>query len=279
MTVSTSDFSYMRALTDRLGRVGQFLWAGWTGLAALALMAAVWQLGHEAYGAFILPAPIDALKRAFALMADPDAQAIAWLSGRRAMDSLLISVLIGLVSGVIAGYAPAVMRITRPFLTVVLGVPPIAWIVLAMIWFGNGDGAVLLTVMVSVVPIMLAAAAEGIITRDRGLDAMARSFGAGPLRRFWTLGVRQLASYVFPALVLSLATAFKVAIMAELLANAGGIGGALSETRSIFDIEGALAWVLIGVFLLTAVEYGLVQPIRAEVDRWQVAARPWGVKR
>ena len=39
--------------------------------------------------------------------------------------------------------------------------------------------------------------------------------------------------------------AFKAAVMAELLANAGGIGGELANARSSLDIEAALAWVLL----------------------------------
>jgi NitT/TauT family transport system permease protein len=37
--------------------------------------------------------------------------------------------------------------------------------------------------------------------------------------------------------------------------------------------------VLIAVALLIVVEYTLVQPVKAEIDRWRHAAQPWGVKR
>ena len=58
-------------LTDRLGRLGLFLWSGWAGLAALSLLAALWQIGHEAYGDFILPAPAATLRAGIALLAEP----------------------------------------------------------------------------------------------------------------------------------------------------------------------------------------------------------------
>jgi len=73
--------------------------------------------------------------------------------------------------------------------------------------------------------------------------------------------------------------AFKVAVMAELLANAGGIGGALADARVQLDIAQALAWVMVAVMLLIAVEYTLVQPVRGELERWRRALQPWGVKR
>ncbi|MEM8663192.1 MAG: hypothetical protein AAGF49_03600 [Pseudomonadota bacterium] len=49
-------------IADRAGRVLSFLWSGWAGLAALSLLAAVWQAGHEAYGPFILSSPLDTLR-------------------------------------------------------------------------------------------------------------------------------------------------------------------------------------------------------------------------
>lgn len=274
-----SDHPILHAAGERLGRAGQFVWGAWAGLAALSVLAAVWQAGHEAYGDFILPAPLGVVGTAMALIVDPATWQLAALTARRACQGFALSVAVGLSVGVVAGYAPALLRLLRPFLTVMLGVPPVAWIVLTMIWFGAGDGTVIVTVIVAAMPIVLAGAAEGILSRDRGLDAMAIAYGAGPLRRFLTLGLRQASSSLFPALVLALATGFKVAVMAELLANAGGIGGALADARANFDIEEALAWVAISISLLIAVEYGMVQPVRAEFERWKHAARPWGVKR
>jgi NitT/TauT family transport system permease protein len=171
------------------------------------------------------------------------------------------------------------MRLVTPLVTVLMGVPPIAWIVLAMIWFGGSDATVRVVILISALPVVFLGAARGITTRDRGLDRMAQAFGAGPVRRFLTVGLRQTTTTLFPALALALGTAFKVAVMAELLSNAGGIGGALADARINLDIATALAWVTVSVALLVAVEYTLVQPVKGEIDRWRRAAQPWGVKR
>ena len=148
-----------------------------------------------------------------------------------------------------------------------------------MIWFGASDATVAATILVSATPVVFVAEAEGVMTRDRGLDAMAEVFGAGPIRRFLSVGLRQVCAHLLPALALALGTSFKVAVMAELLANAGGVGGALARTRAMLDITGALAWVMLSVVALVVVEYGLVRPVRAELERWREVAQPWGVKR
>lgn len=267
------------AVLDRLARALRTLWSGWAGLAGLCLLAALWQAGHEAYGPFILTAPLDTLKAVAALAQDPDAWRIGVLTLQRAVTGFALAASCGAMLGFVAGYCPAILRLCQPLLTVLLGIPPIAWIVLAMIWFGGTDATVRVVILVSALPIVFAGSAEGIAGRDRGLDDMARAYGAGPVHRFLDSGLPQAMRAVFPALILALGMAFKVAVMAELLANAGGIGGALADARVQLDIAQALAWVAIAVTLLIVVEYALVQPVRGEVERWRHAARPWGVKR
>jgi NitT/TauT family transport system permease protein len=266
-------------MVDRAGASLRFLWSGWAGVAALALLAALWQAGHERYGDFILPAPLTTWSAAVHLLGEPANWWTAASTGRRALAGFALAALVGGGLGLIAGYTPASMRLARPLLTVILGVPPIAWIVLAMIWFGSTDGTVATTILVAATPLVFVGVAEGIATRDRGLDDMARAFGAGPVRRLWTIGLRHVAAHLFPALAIALGTAFKVAVMAELLANVGGIGGALAAARANLDVATALAWVLISVGALIAVEYGLIHPVRSVFERWREAARPWGIKR
>jgi len=269
----------LRRLAMRVGRVLAFLWSGWAGLAALCLLAAAWQAGHEAYGPFILTSPLETLGAVAVLGIDPEAWAVAGLTLQRALTGFALVAAAGTALGLAAGYSPATMRVTMPLVTVLMGVPPIAWIVLAMIWFGGSDATVRTVILVTALPVVYLGAARGIATRDRGLDRMAQAFGAGPARRFLTVGVRQTTTTLFPALTLALGTAVKVAVMAELLANAGGIGGALADARINLDIATALAWVTVAVALLIAVEYVLIHPVKAEIDRWRHAAQPWGVRR
>ena len=262
-----------------LGWAGRYLWSAWAGAAGLFCLAAAWQAGHEIYGSFVLPSPLETAQAVAAIAGEPQFIEAAETTALRSLAGFALAVGIGTTAGAIAGYSFAAMRLTRPIVTVILGVPPIAWIVLAMIWFGSTDGTVILTILVSAGPLVFVGVAEGVMTRDRGLDDMARAFGAGPIRRLTTLGLRHVAAHLFPALVVALGMGFKVAVMAELLANVGGIGGELARSRANLDVAGALAWVTIAVAALIVVEYGIVHPVRSEFERWRAAARPWGVKR
>lgn len=269
----------MPPIAERAARCGRFLWSGWAGLAGLSLFAALWQLGHEAYGSFVLPAPAETFAAMAGLLGDPGNWGLTAATALRALCGFLAAAAFGTLAGVVAGFHPAVMRLARPQATLLLGVPPIAWIVLLMIWFGTGAGTVAATAAVAALPIVFAGAAEGVAARDQGLDDMARAAGMGAFARLFRVALRQMLSSLFPALAMALGTAFKAAVMAELIANAGGIGGELANARASLDVAAALAWVLLSVAALITVEYGLLHPLRGAFERWRDAARPWGVKR
>lgn len=269
----------MQAVLDRAGRLSKFVWSAWAGVVGLSLLTALWQMGHETYGDFILPAPLATFTKIHEILSDPSAWELTLKTTQSALKGFFLATLIGGITGITAGYSLATLRVMRPVLTVILGVPPIAWVVLAMIWFGATDGTVVTSVIVASMPIIFAGAAEGIATRDRGLDHMAQAFGAGPIAQFYNIGMRHLTAHFFPALILAIGMAFKVAVMAELLSNTEGIGGALAHARSNLDMTGALAWILVAVLALFAIEYALIHPIRSELERWREAAQPWGVKR
>ncbi|MFD2249463.1 NitT/TauT family transport system permease protein [Pseudochelatococcus lubricantis] len=259
--------------------LGRYVWAGWVGLAGLFCLAAGWQAGHEFYGSFILPAPLETVTVLFGLFEGPELAQAASETAWRSLGGFLLAAGLGTLAGSVAGYSFAAMRIMRPIVTVILGVPPIAWIVLALIWFGSGGGSAVLTVVLASFPISFAGALEGAATRDRALDAMARSFGASLPTRFRTVTLPHLLSYLFPAWTTTAGNAWKVTVMAELLSNTGGIGGQLATARALFDIPLVTAWILLVVAFALITEYGMLNPLREMTERWRSAGLPWGVKR
>jgi NitT/TauT family transport system substrate-binding protein len=157
----------------------------------------------------------------------------------------------------------------RPLVTVMLGTPPIAWLVLALLWFGASDGTPVFTVFIACFPVVFGAALQGTRTLDGQLREMARAFRLpAPMTLAEVYGPHVLA-YVFPAWITALGQAWKVVVMAELLASADGVGAALAVARSQLDTAATLAWIGALVGLLLALEYGLLEPIKRELERWR----------
>jgi NitT/TauT family transport system permease protein len=256
-------------LLRRSGAALAYLWSGWGAVASLFLFLALWDLGNRIYGSFILPSPQEAFAALGDLIARGAAQQQLGVTLYRAAAGLAVAVGFGTLLGIVAGLSMTAAMAARPLLTVLLGVPPIAWIVLALLWFGASDGTPIFTVAITTVPITFAAAMQGARTLDGDLRSMARAFRAPLLLRFTDVYLPHILSYVFPAWITALGMSWKVVVMAELLSTPDGVGAGLAAARINLDTAQTLAWILAVVSTLLAAEYLLLEPIKRHLERWR----------
>lgn len=262
-----------------LSWLGRYFWGGFAGLAGCCCFFAFWQFAHELYGSYVLPSPQDTLAAIVELVQSAEFLETAEITAVRSFYGFMIAAVVGTLSGVLCGYSFAAIRLMRPIIIILLGVPPIGWIVLAIIWFENGNGSVVLTIAVASFPLIFISGVQGIATRDRNLEAMAKAFHIGLFKRFRTITFPQMVSYVFPAWSLSAGSAWKVAVMAELLSYSGGLGGVLAQARSMFDVPRVTAIIMLVVCFALITEFGIIHPIREFFENWRHADEPWGVKK
>lgn len=263
----------MTLLRRWLAGIPAYLWSGWGALASLLLFVAAWEAVSLAYGPLILPDPAAAFGRLFALFDDGSAWPELAVTARRAMTGLALAILLGSALGLLAGLSLTAAMMARPVVTVLLGTPPIAWLVLAMIWFGAGDGTPVFTVLVACFPVIFVGALQGARTLDHHLKDMASAYRLPWHMRLTDLYLPHVVSYLFPAWVNALGNAWRVVVMAELLSSSDGIGAALAVARSQLDMDAALAWIAAVVLSLLAVEYLLLEPIKRELERWRAMER------
>lgn len=259
----------MSLLRAWLGGIPAYLWSGWGAVASLFLLFAAWEGASAVYGALILPDPATV----FATLAGLIESGAAWpelaVTARRALTGLALAIAAGSVLGMLAGVSLTASMMARPLVTVLLGTPPIAWLVLAMLWFGASDGTPVFTVFVAGFPVIFVGALQGTRTLDSHLKDMATVFRLPARMKLFDLYLPHVASYLFPAWITALGTAWKVVVMAELLSSADGVGAALAVSRSHLDTAATLAWISAVVGSLLAVEYLLLEPIKRELERWR----------
>nr|WP_321268405.1 ABC transporter permease [uncultured Sulfurimonas sp.] len=246
-----------------------YLWSGWGAIASILLFIALWDMGNQVYGDLVLPSPLETFNTLFAMLQDESVIAEIKTTLYRASIGFGISLLVGTSLGLIAGFFVTASMMSRPIVTILVGMPPIAWIVLAMIWFGMGDETVIFTVIVASFPIIFVGALQGTRTLDGDLKEMAESFKLPWYMKFFDVYFPHIFSYVFPAWVSGLGMAWKIVVMAELLATSDGIGASLAVARSQLDTPTALALVVIMIGSLMFVEYIILEPIKREVELWR----------
>ena len=260
----------MKLLTDWLARLPAYFWSGWGAVASLLLLMAAWDALARHFGALILPSPHETAQAAQALMASSG----DWLhqlgiTARRAFAGLGLALAAGSLAGLALGSSLTASMMARPWVTVLMGTPPIAWLVMAMLWFGTGDGTPLFTVFVACFPVVLVAGMQGARTLDQRWRDLARSLGLPWWMRLREVSLPHVLSYLFPAWTVALGSAWRVVVMAELLASSDGVGAALAASRSQLDMATSLVWIGLVVGLLLLLEYALLEPIKRELERWR----------
>jgi len=246
-----------------------YLWSGWGAIASTLLFVALWDIGNQTYGNLVLPSPLETFQTLYVMLHDE----LVWneinITLYRASVGFGISLVFGSILGLIAGFFATASMMSRPVVTILVGMPPIAWIVLAMIWFGMGDETVIFTILVASFPIIFVGALQGTRTLDGDLKEMADSFHLPWHMKFIDVYFPHIFSYIFPAWVSGLGMAWKIVIMAELLATSDGLGASLAVARSQLDTPTALALVVIMIGSLMFIEYIILEPIKREVELWR----------
>lgn len=246
-----------------------YLWSGWGAIASVFLFLGFWDLGNQIYGNLILPSPKETFITLFEMFKDEKMVNEIFITTQRALIGFSISLVFGTLLGLLSGLFVTASMMSRPIVTILMGMPPIAWIVLAMIWFGMGDMTVIFTVIVASFPIIFIGALQGTRTLEGDLKEMADSFHLSFRLKLFDLYFPHIFSYIFPAWIGALGMAWKIVVMAELLSANDGIGSALAIARSQLDTPAALALVVIMIGTLLLIEYIILEPIKREVESWR----------
>ncbi len=245
------------------------LWRLAGGLAAVLLLLAMWQAVHLRWGPFIMPDPRNALAALFRMIGDGSIAPAAARTALNALGGFAAGSLFGALLGLAAGLSRPLGRVLGPAVTIILGVPPIAWVVMALLWFGSDGAGATAVVLATTFPLVFAGTVQGVRTLDPAFVDLARSFGAGPRTMVVSILLPHVFSYLFPALASAHGIAWKAAVTAEVMGTGGGIGERLATARANLDTAEAMALVVLVVALLLLVDGLVLNPFRRRVERWR----------
>jgi NitT/TauT family transport system permease protein len=156
--------------------------------------------------------------------------------------------------GSLMGWYGGVFEAFNPMIQLLRPISPIAWIPLAILWFGVGNGSpTFLIFLSSFFPVVVATTA-GVHQVERRYVQAAQNFGVGGLRLFRSVVFPAALPQIVTGMRLGLGVAWLVVVAAEMVAIDSGLGYMIIDARnagSRYDLVVA-GMVLIGMigFLL-----------------------------
>jgi len=224
-------------------------------LAAVALLL-LWTIAVKLTGTKIFPSPLDVLLGLMTLAK----RSLLWSyildSLFRALTGYAVAVVLGVPVGIILGWWAGAARAVNPLIQMLRPISPLAWMPLAVIWFGVSNVApIFLIFLASFFPIVVATM-NGVRNVPPVYLQAGRNFGLTTPR----LLTRVVLPAILPRTLVGLRIAFGVAwlvlVAAEMIAVDSGLGYLIIDARNAgkrYDlvVGGMLLIGLIGLALDT----------------------------
>jgi NitT/TauT family transport system permease protein len=227
------------------------------------LVLVLWEVLCRAgvFSPLVLPSPTAVLRRwvAYARPLQPRDPAVqgwlAWaLSGElwhdvvgslyRVLGGFAIGAGLALPLGLLMGAKAWIHDLFDPILQVLRPIPPIAFIPLAILWFGLGDPPAFFLISLGAFFPVLVNTIAGVRNVDAIYLRAARNLGAGEWTLFWRVMVPAAMPYILSGVRIGIGVAFIVVIVAEMTAVNRGLGYRILEAREYFWSDKIIAGMI-----------------------------------
>lgn len=199
-------------------------------VAAVFLLA--WDLSVRCSGSDIFPKPIDVLRGIVELARKGLLLKYIVASLFRVTVGFAGAVLVGVPVGLLLGWFQRLFFAFNPMIQVLRPISPIAWIPVAILWFGVDDKApIFLIFLSSVFPITVSAMAAVQNIQPVYIRA-ARNFGLGRLDLFRRVIFPATLPQVLTGIRIALGVAWLVVVAAEMIAVNSGLGYLIIDARN-----------------------------------------------
>jgi len=239
-------------------------------LVVVALLVAAWWIAVVATESAIFPTPWQVVTGLYELAEDGTLLEHIGASLFRVGTGFFLAIALGLPLGLLMGWMSAAFAMLNPVVQILRPISPIAWIPLAILWFGVGNTSpVFLIFLSSVFPTVVQTVAA-VHTIDRQYLRAARNFGVHGPRLFRQVVIPAILPQVITAARVSLGIAWLVVVAAEMVALRSGLGFLIMDSRNAgnrYDLVVA-GMAVIGVVGL-ALDFGMRRLERMRIVRWR----------
>ena len=239
------------------------------GLVGALLFLLLWEFAARVFwrDPQVLPSPTQAMASAWRHLSALELAAHVGVSMARIIVGFAIAAVLGIALGVAAGWYRWVGRIVRPVVDLLRPVPPLAWIPIAIVWFGLGEKSKWFVIFLGAFFPIFTNAYRGMIVIPPVLLRAARTMDVD--------GIALLAKVALPAALPDIATglrvgfglSFGILVAAELIAADRGMGFLVMQSRQIGELGVAVFGILlIGVVSLVS-DAAIAAALRRVVGR------------
>jgi NitT/TauT family transport system permease protein len=240
--------------------------------AVIALAIAVWWGAVAATGSVIFPTPWQVVIGTIELIRDGSLWRHIGASLLRVGTGFALAVALAVPLGLWMGWVRGAFDTLNPVFQMLRPISPIAWIPIAILWFGVGDASPIYLIFISSVFPMIVQTTAGVHTIERRYLRAAENFGVSRYTLFSQVVIPAVLPQIVVGMRIGLGVAWLVVVAAEMIALRSGLGYLIIDARNAgnrYDlvIAGMIIIGLIGLMLDGAMR--MLEGLRSV--RWRYA--------
>jgi NitT/TauT family transport system permease protein len=249
----------------------------WRRLALLAAgwvaMLAVWQVASDVLSPTVLPSPARVGAEMWEIIESGDFFEDFLASVGKTFAGFGVAALFGAPIGYLMGRSTYWRGFFHDGVTVAGTIPALVYAVMSLIIFGLSDMGPILAVALVSAPYVAINVAEGIRGVDRSLVTMSKAFGRSQRQIRREVFVPTIVPFVFAAVRMSFAVAWKVEALTEVFGGSSGVGFQIRTQYQLFSIRGVLAWMLLFIAFMLVIERLVLRRLENRVLAWRPTER------
>jgi NitT/TauT family transport system permease protein len=227
-----------------------FIKRHYIGFASVLTILAAWKILALYFdSSFIVPHPEDTFLTVLKLIGSKDFLQVAGATVMRGIFGFVISALLGIGFGILAGISPGFNAFINPILVTIRSTPVISLILLALIWFSSGMVPVFIA-MLTMFPFICTNVVDGIRSVDKGLIEMAGFYNVGRRKIITEVYIPAIAPFIISGASSAMGIGWRAIIIGEVLSQPRyGIGTTMQSAQTFLNVDVVIAWTLIAVFI------------------------------
>jgi len=223
-------------------------------LAVIALLLTAWWLTVIETQTVIFPTPWQVITGTVELIQDGTLWMHIGASLMRVGIGFSLAVLVGVPLGLWLGWVEGAYDTLNPLFQILRPISPIAWIPIAILWFGVGNASPIYLIFISSVFPMIVQTTAGVHTIEKRYLRAADNFGVSRRTLFRQVVIPATLPQIIVGMRIGLGVAWLVVVAAEMIALRSGLGYLIIDSRNAgnrYDlvISGMIIIGLIGLLL------------------------------
>lgn len=190
----------------------------------------------------------------------------------RVLVGYILACLLGITLGLLMGRFRLMEAIFNPFYEMIRPIPPIAWISLAILWFGIGESMTYFIIFLATFNVLTINVYRGTKALNQELAGCAKMLGANETQVFWTVVLPATVPYIFAGMQIGLSTSWAAVVAAEMVRSSRGVGFLIVSGMDLNNIPqifvGIIAIGLVGFLLATC-----MRGVEARLCQWNVRGK------